>query len=193
MIENLTNFADQAVILPILALAAVGLLVSGWQRATLAWVIVVPGVLFVVLIGKIATIGCAGPMTQSIGLYSPSGHTASAAVVYGGLVALLVRTRWPERVALVSATVVAAVIGASRLLLGVHTVADVLVGAPVGILGAYALIRLAGPPPRRLRFGPVIGVVLLISVLLLHGTHLQAEAEIGKIAWNFGAFGFCRQ
>jgi membrane-associated phospholipid phosphatase len=191
--ESLTNFADQAVILPILALAAVGLLVSGWPRAALAWMTVVPGVLFVVLVGKIATIGCAGPLTESIGLYSPSGHTASAAVVYGGLVALLVRTRWPERVALVSATIVAAVIGASRLLLGVHSVADVLVGAPVGILGAYALIRLAGPPPRQLRFSPVIGVVLLISAVLLHGMHLQAEAEIGKIARNLDAFGFCRQ
>ncbi len=190
MIESLTNFADQAVILPILVLAGIGLLVAGWPRAALAWIIVVPGVLFVVLIGKIVTIGCAGSLTESIGLYSPSGHTASAAVVYGGLVALLVRTKWPERVALISASVVAAVIGASRLALGVHSVADVLVGAPVGIVGAYALIRLAGPPPLRLRFASVIGVVLLICVLLLHGTHLQAEAEIGKFAWNLG---FCRQ
>jgi len=193
VIEGLTNFADQAVILPILALAALGLLVAGWPRAALAWMIVVPGVLFVVLAGKIATIGCAGPLTASIGLSSPSGHTASAAVVYGGLVALLVRTRWPARVALISATIVAAVIGASRLLLGVHTVADVLVGAPVGIIGAYALIRLAGPPPQRLRFFPFIAVVLLASVLLLHGTHLRAEAEIGKVAWNLGVFGFCRR
>jgi membrane-associated phospholipid phosphatase len=193
MIESLTGFADQAVILPVLALAAAGLLVTGWPRAALAWVIVVPGVLFVVLVGKIMTIDCAGPLTQSLGLYSPSGHTASSAVVYGGLVALLVRTRWPERVALISATVVAVVIGASRLALRVHSVADVLVGAPVGILGAYALIRLAGPPPLQLRFRPFIAAALLMCMLLLHGSHLKAEEQIGKMAWDLDVFGICRQ
>ena len=182
MIAALTDFADLAVLLPVWALAGLGLAVMGWRRAALAWGCVVPSVLGGMLLAKLAVTALAGPLTVLLHLRSPSGHTAAAAMVYGGLAGLLLcRTR---RQALLIAGGVAFVIGLSRLALGVHSLMDVLVAAPAGVLGVDVLLRLAGPAPARLRFRPAVLGTLLIAVLALHGTHLHAEYQIRR----WGAF-----
>ncbi|MDE2007851.1 MAG: PA-phosphatase, partial [Rhodospirillales bacterium] len=79
----LTDFADQAVVLPLwLAIGAV-LALSGWRRGAAAWLIAVGATLAAVGIGKLAGISCGPPW-----LRSPSGHTAAAGVVAGGLAVL---------------------------------------------------------------------------------------------------------
>ena len=86
----LTDFADQAVVLPVAGAVLVLLLATGWRRGALAWAGCVSGVLAVMLALKLVTLAC-GWRVPWTGLYSPSGHTAASAVVYGGLLALLIR------------------------------------------------------------------------------------------------------
>ncbi len=79
-----------------------------------------------------------------------------------------------------AALVAAVVIGISRFVLGMHSLAEVVIGALIGLTGAAALLKFAGPPPR-LRTGPLIAVIVMI-VVLFHGLHLPAEAAIRHTA-----------
>jgi membrane-associated phospholipid phosphatase len=76
----------------------------------------------------------------------PSGHAATAVVLYGALGLLLAeRARSPLRAAawLAAAAVMALAIGASRVLLSVHFVSDVAAGFAVGLafLCCCAIVR----------------------------------------------------
>lgn len=71
----------------------------------------------------------------------PSGHAMTAAVVYLTLGALLARTTTRRRLRLYYvglALAVSAVVGATRLYLGVHYPTDVLAGLAAGVLWALA-------------------------------------------------------
>lgn len=173
----LTDFADQAVVLPLAAAIAIGLAACGWRRGALAWIAAVAGTLGIMGVLKLASHAC-GPLLPGLHLRSPSGHTAAAAAVYGGLIALLGR-RFLDRPAWLGAGAVlcAAAIGASRLALGVHSVIEVAIGGIVGVAGAFVLIRLAGRPPPALRPAPLVAAVLAVAVAF-HGFHLPAEAAI---------------
>src|SRR4051794_28433592 len=76
-----------------------------------------------------------GQLAAASGFSFPSGHTTAAAATYAALALLLARGRpWPVRLALgAGAAAVIALVGASRVLLGVHWMTDVLAGAAVGL------------------------------------------------------------
>jgi|WetSurMetagenome_2_1015567.scaffolds.fasta_scaffold416704_2 membrane-associated phospholipid phosphatase len=187
MLRFITDFADQAVVLPVALAVAISWVVAGWRRAALAWSAAVFCVLAVTAFGKMATAAC-GPFDLLPGLRSPSGHTASAAVVYGGLVALLLPVAWERSetwrvtTAAALAGLAAVLFGGTRLLLHVHTRTDVLAGAVVGMAGALLLARLAGPRPAAVRLAVPVGVAL-VTILLFHGGHLHAEERLHDLSF----------
>jgi membrane-associated phospholipid phosphatase len=172
----LTDFADQAVVLPLVAAVALMLAALGWWRQALAWLGVIGITFATILILKLGFLACQ-PVFGSWALRSPSGHAAAAASVAGSLAALLTRRHW---LVLAVATVAAAAIGVSRVELGLHSVPEILLGGAIGIAGASAFSRLAGPPPAR-RPVSLLAVVAVVAVLL-HGTRLPAEAAIWKLS-----------
>jgi membrane-associated phospholipid phosphatase len=175
-VRYLTDFADQAVILPLVVAVAVALAVQGWYRGALVWLLVVAGTFGATLVGKMVFLSCT-PVFGPFDVQSPSGHVAAATVVAGGLAAMLTR----RRASILPAAVLAAImIGISRLVLGAHTLPEVILGALIGLTGAAALLRFAGPPPR-LRIAPLIAVVVVVAVVF-HGLHLPAEAAIRHTA-----------
>ncbi len=185
-----TDFADQAVVLPMAAGVLAALLVTGWRRGALAWAVGVGGVLGTMLVLKLLAMACVRHL-EAAGVGSPSGHTACAAVVYGGLVALLAgpgraRGWWTAG----TAAGFAVAIGATRLALHMHTLADVLVGGPVGVAGALAIWRLAGERPARVRGGWLVGVSAVV-LLGLHGQKLQAESRLHWLALDMWPFDQC--
>lgn len=182
-----TDFADQAVILPLVA--AVALVLSAQRRwhVAAAWLLAIPGVLAVLLMLKIAGYACGwlfpalGP--DQLALRSPSGHVASAAVVFSGIVTLQAGRLRLNAVpaALAVALVTAAVIGATRVQLGAHSVSEVVVAAGVGGAGAMAFAWLSG---RSLlgRSGTPIAAAVMVVLILFHGRHLPAEVIIQSAA-----------
>ena len=177
--EYLTDFADEAVILPFAAIVAVALLAMGWWRGGLAWTVCVGGVLAVMLLLKILFVACAAPLAW-LGIHSPSGHTAAAAIAYGGLILLLGRGRAPLPLLLAAPPLIAVVIGISRLVLHAHVPIEVVVGGIVGVAGACVLVPLAGPRPT-LRSWPVAAASAAV-ILAFHGVRLQAEHTIHALA-----------
>jgi membrane-associated phospholipid phosphatase len=172
-----TDFADQAVVLPVVAAIGIALLAQGWRRGAAAWVVAVAATFAVMLLLKLVFIAC--PVSVGIsGLRTPSGHVAAATVVAGGLAALLLRRPRP---ALSVAVMAAMVIGISRLALGAHSTLEVAVGAGVGLAGALLLIGLSGSVPEHVSARRITTVALLVA-LVFHGLHLPAEAHIRSTA-----------
>ena len=178
----LTDFADQAVILPIAFAVGVALFAQGWRRGAVAWALVIIATFAAMLALKLVFIACSASLGISH-IRTPSGHVAAAAVVAGGLAALLLRRR---SVVLPLAALAAFVIGVSRLSLGAHSPAEVMIGAAVGLAGALALPLLAGPAPKGLDARRV-AVIAVAVVVIFHGMHLPAEAHIRSTAWRFAS------
>jgi len=186
-----TDFADQAVALPVAATVLLALLVLGWRRGALAWAFGVGGVLAVMLVLKLVTFACVWRVPW-IGLSSPSGHTATAAVVYGGLLALLVPPGYRGTLAAaIAGGAFALLFGLTRLALHVHSVPDVIVGAGVGIAGAVILRRLAGHRPPLLS-SPRLALAACAVMLLFHGHRLEAETRIRALALDVWPLSLCR-
>jgi len=170
--QFLTDFGDQAMILPLAVILAFAWAASGWRRGTLAWCMVVPATLAVVLAAKLTALACGG-ILASWQLYSPSGHTASAAVVYGGVLAMLAPRRW-QRVFVWGAPIgVAVVFAVTRVGLRQHTLPDVVVGGLIGVAGAWLLVRAAGLRPRLSPHAfAVLGAALATAIL-----------DLSRIVW----------
>lgn len=178
----LTDFADQAVIIPLVLAVAVALAAQGWRRGALIWLLVVTGTFLATVIFKLMFLACS-PVFGPIDMHSPSGHVAAATVVAGGLAVMLTRRR---ATILPAAVLAAIVIGVSRLILGAHSLPEVVFGALIGLLGAVALLRLAGPPPR-LRITPLVAMIVVVAAVF-HGLHLPAEAAIRHTAFRASQF-----
>lgn len=174
----LTDFADQAVILPLVLAVAIALAAQGWRRGALTWLIVVGATFFATLMFKLMFLSCS-PLFGPMDVHSPSGHVAAATVVSGGLAAMFTRRRTSI---LPAAFLAAVVIGVSRIVLGMHSLSEVIVGALLGLAGAAALMRFAGQPPV-LKPAPLVAVVVIVAALF-HGLHLPAEAAIRHTAFR---------
>lgn len=171
----LTDFADQAVLLPTAVAVGLMLAASGWRRGALAWTVAVGTALAATAALKLAFAACGGLVADDA-LRNPSGHTAAAAATYGGLA--VIAARWPAcrvRPALLAACAISLVIGASRVALGAHTVPEVVLGGAIGIAAAMAFARWSGRPPSTVRGSRVV-LVAAAAALFLHGSHLRAEA-----------------
>ena len=90
----------------------------------------------------------------------PSGHTTAAAGLATALVGSLPRReRWQYALAVGFVALVAA----TRLLLGVHYLVDVLAGVFVGVVGAWLGLRFEGWRPRI----AVVGTILVAGIALV--------------------------
>jgi membrane-associated phospholipid phosphatase len=176
-VQFLSDFADQQVMLPLGFALAVALAVAGWKRGALAWIGIIVGVLGSLTVLKIVLLACGWRWSHGE-LNSPSGHTASAALFYGGFALLVLRPGGIARAVLFLAPpALAVVVGFSRIELHNHTVAEVVVGAMLGVAGAFLLPLLAGTPPARLPLRWLLPPAVLV-VVLLHGHRLQAESVL---------------
>jgi membrane-associated phospholipid phosphatase len=116
-------------------------------------------------------------LADSSGFSYPSGHTASAAATYAAIALVLGRGRpWRVKAWLgIAAAVVALAVGASRVLLGVHWLTDVVGGAALGF-GWFAVCSIA------------FGGALLRFGAPVERIEAQVEAEAARTAgdWRGG-------
>jgi membrane-associated phospholipid phosphatase len=174
----LTDFADQAVVLPLIATVALALGILGWHRGAVGWLAAVGASFTSVVVLKLGFLDCADTVGLPL-LRSPSGHTAAAAVIVGGFAVLFGCGRLTT---LAAAVLGAMVIGATRIALGMHSLPEVIVGGAVGVAGAVGFAFIAGRTPR-LRLQWVFAAVAIVA-LLLHGRHLDAEPRIRLVAFS---------
>lgn len=112
----------------------------------------------------------------------PSGHALGSTVVWGALAALA--DRWTRNRRVLAAATVVVVVAATRVLLGVHFVGDVVAGVAAGLAFLAGVLWLARDHPTR-AFA-IAGVVALGAVAL--GGGVDAVAALGAatgagLAW----------
>lgn len=124
------------------------------------------------------------PLATADGYALPSGHALQSTVVYGTL-ALAAETgrRWRR---VLAAGALVGIIAASRVLLGVHYLLDVLAGVAVGVVLLGATWHVAARRPGR---ALLIAVALALGAVLLAGFALQPLAILGgaigaRLAWG---------
>jgi membrane-associated phospholipid phosphatase len=115
----------------------------------------------------------------------PSGHAVAAVVVYGGL--LTARDRLDDRRAVVGVAVLVALIGLSRVVLGMHYLGDVVVGAALGVTLLAVCTRVVGDDPTR-----GFALAAFASVPALVVSSLGAEALLAFGGSLGGALGSVR-
>jgi len=191
---GVTNFGDQAIVLPLAVGVALVFALSGWRRGALAWTSAIGGTFALIVLLKLHFFAC-GPVSPGASFGNPSGHTAAAAAVYGALAAVIARSirddrRWALLCAVVIGVFLAAVIGETRLILDMHSMAEVVVGGAIGVGGAASFVLLAGPPSHLVRIERVVATGLL-AMAMLYGYRLSAEAAIKSVAASLEPFSRC--
>ena len=179
----LTDFADQGVVLPLIAAVAITLVLSGHRRLACGWIAATGGVLGAMLLLKVVcyTCGLLIPALNlpQLGLVSPSGHVAAACIAYSGIVALMTAGQRHAacRFACLTAVGVAAIVGTTRVELGDHSWGEVAIGAAVGIAGAVGFTMFAARPGGRVSSMALLSTILPV-LLICHGMHFTIEHAI---------------
>lgn len=144
----LTELGSFYVLVPVTAAGALWLAVQRrFRTALLLLLITLSGRLFVEL-QKVQTARLRPEEHEQLvavqSLSFPSAHAANSTMVYLGL-ALLLTSTFPRRAfALWAAAWLALLIGASRIVLGVHWPSDVIAGWAFGLFWTLLLLRLFG-------------------------------------------------
>lgn len=188
----ITDFGDPGVLAPIAILIFVLLLIGGQRRTALAWLMLLGGGLGLIVVLKLSLADCHPPSLWAA-IRTPSGHTASATLIYGGLFALLGAG---VGLTVLAAAGVAMLIGLTRLILHAHLAGEAIVGGGIGVLGT-GLLAVAVPYLGRRGiaanpFGLNLLVIALALALALHGVHWRLEPKIRYVSHHYWPFRVCR-
>jgi membrane-associated phospholipid phosphatase len=178
----LTAFADQGVMVPMSLAMTLVLWALGWPQGAKGWLIATVGTLTAIVAAKIIFYIFTGYMPFH--LVSPSSHAAAGAMVYGSLLALVLRGgRAGVRTAIVTSSLFAIGFSATRLKIGAHSNSEVIVGSILGILGTIAFVKIAGRMPTSVNRLRLAGATALV-VLALYGHRWDGETMIRTATSN---------
>ena len=166
----MTDFGDSALLIP-LAVAMLLWLVLGDWRSTVWWAIAVGFCVGVTALLKIFFHGC--PLASD--MRSPSGHTAFSVLVYGAIAFVTaIRAEGLHRILTIffGACLILA-IAASRLILQVHSFAEVSLGLAIGLVSLILFARIYKKSANAQVWPLLVSCGILMA--LLHGRELHAE------------------
>jgi membrane-associated phospholipid phosphatase len=171
IIKFISDFGDLAVLLPIAAAIQVWLLrASEARRPAAIWAI---SLLF--CCGTTALLKIYFSACPYGGISSPSGHAALSVFVYGGLSVVGARARRFLKFVLPAAGVgLAVAILVTRVILGAHTIAEVMIGSAIGVMALVPFVETVIRHPVPSPTSSLIIVIILIA-LILHDNDVHLE------------------
>ncbi len=180
--DIITHFGDNGFLVAMIAVSSIYLLMNG-ARKTAAYVVIGPVcVAAAVLVLKLLFIGCS--QQQAMAVYSPSGHAAMAAIVLGSLavVASLPLSGLSRLVPFAAVLPLIAGVSISRVVLGMHSLKEVVMGLVLGAIfcaGGFFLVGRDMPAPPKPK---VFYVLVLGAGVLFFGVHVPVEGLIENAA-----------
>lgn len=186
IIDLLTTFGAQSLILPFIAAVAATLWLAGARREAWIWTLATCAVLFTMLILKLLFLPC-GHLIPEWHLRSPSGHAASAFAVYGSFAVLearLKQAQWQKIIILALGFIFAAGIAVSRVVIGAHTTQEVLLGTLVGLAAPMIIFwKIRTPTPSAVASPLLLALALpIVLFMIFNGRTLPVENHILAIA-----------
>jgi membrane-associated phospholipid phosphatase len=182
LLKRFTDFGDPTLLL----LGGLGVFFYLWsddERRVLAgsWALAFGLCVFLTIASKVAFL-IGGTQPRSFGLRSPSGHVAIGTGFYGCCALMLAagRSQAARVLICVGTVMLVGMLAASRIMLGLHTVPEIVVAF---VIGAFCLVvfgvHLSGGQPIMLNAGQVIALLLLIGVA--HSSHVDGESLIRRL------------
>lgn len=181
-ISFISDLGDSAILVPLslLLVAALWRYQSWSAAASFVWAAGFCATVMFIL--KVSFLTC-GSAWQA-GILSPSGHTSMSTTVYGALAMVSARQapQWRRPLIVAAGGLLIMVIALSRVMLGMHSPPEVILGLLVGIiaLGIFAF-RYFQLTPAALNL-PLFLSATCVVLLILHGAHLPAEQLIRHLA-----------
>ncbi len=180
----LTRLGEAQILLPAALLAALALLRRAEARPLLArWVALLGAATLVTIATKVAFIGW-GIGWAEVNFTGVSGHAMFAAAVYPLLLGVLASgaPRSGRLFAIFAASMLALLVGVSRVVVGAHSVSEVIAGLLVGggvSAGALAIVRL---PPRLIGRAIPAVVALWLMVMPAHAPASRSHSVVTKLS-----------
>lgn len=179
-VHTITRFGELAVLLPLSTMLFAVLWGCESKQAAVAFLRALAACLFAMAVLKLFFLSCR--VGTNAGMVGPSGHAAASTMVLGSL-AVVVCSRiagtWRIAAALAVIAMVAA-IATSRVMVGVHSISEVVVGTLVGFFTLFWFFRTY----RRLEHPPLnvalLSVAAIAMLVLLNGAHLPVETILRK-------------
>lgn len=182
LLHVITDLGDAALLLPASAAVLAYLLYIRSTRTASIWATTLALCVTLTVLGKLALYTCASDLYWT-DLRSPSGHT-SISVTFYGCCALMMgvdKERWTRLLLAGAGAATAMAIAASRVLLGAHTITDVIVGSAIGVFCvAWFASRYVTAPRSPLPWASAV-VALALAAVLMHGRHWTIEATIAHV------------
>jgi len=189
----ITNLGDSGLLTVLAFLASLYLYLVKSHRAALALTSALLSCLVVMTLLKIGFRSC-HRLVPTLDIVSPSGHAAMAAAIIGTLAVIFASTfkGWRKNLALLFAFGLIGTIAASRVILGAHTINEVLMGITIGLtitLGAFLFLKGAPQVPFKARY---LAATSSVAVILLYGSRTPAEDFLISLVQTLKlSFHFC--
>lgn len=162
----ITHLGDSSLLAPSATIIAIWLLLEQRTRLFWYWSILLAGALALVAASKIAFFAC-GFGIQALNFTGFSGHSTFSMALWPVAALLLVQRQhsWVQVLGVGAGYVLALLIGASRLVLHLHSLTEVLAGCVLGALVSISFIWVAGTPSRPLlnRWLLALGLCVLVG------------------------------
>jgi membrane-associated phospholipid phosphatase len=185
LLVTITDLGDVAVVTAVALVTAAQL--ARWGNRSAAWTLLFALASAAVGIGflKLIFIGC-GAELFNLRISSPSGHAALSSAVFGVIGAIFARSlqSWLRLVPALLAVLLVGAITTTRVVLGMHSIDEVLVGLVVGgavLLAALGLLRMEIPTARPLRLRR-LSMLVAFTLVLTDGINAPAEQLIRSSA-----------
>lgn len=193
LLSAVTNLGDTAFLTACVVVILAGLLLAGSRREAAVYALAFLAAGGVIGFLKLTFNGCHVLVPGLPDLRSPSGHAAMTAAAFG-IAALIVCRRLeglPRGLVAAAAATLILAIAVSRVVLGFHTVAEILAGLAVGgAMIAFAASGLSGSAKPRLSHG--LPAAVAVAAAVAYGSRLSAEGLIREVALLLNrSFGIC--
>ena len=181
--EFVTSFGDAGLMVPTAIIIGVWLYIAQGRGAALLWLGLFSAAGLLVIATKVAFLGF-GLGSRRFDFTGISGHAMMSMAVFPVTLQLMGGTRRPAKrwLLLPLGIVLAAVIGVSRVQIGVHSVSEVVIGIVVGGSVALFFSLTAKLPAERMKTVPVISAVLLAVFLAGYGRPAPSQDMITRLA-----------
>jgi membrane-associated phospholipid phosphatase len=182
--QLITRFGEAQILLPAALLAALALLRRPETRSlALWWIVSLSVALLLTTASKVAFIGW-GIGWPELNFTGISGHAMVAAAVYPLLLGALAAhvPRLDRRVALAAAGAIALLVGVSRVVLGEHSVSEVLAGLLVGGAASAATLDLARLQRTVINPAIPVAVALWLALMPSLGPASQTHSAVTRLS-----------
>jgi membrane-associated phospholipid phosphatase len=180
----ITRLGEAQIVVPLTLLIAVSHARSPEPRTdALRWIALLGVAVLVTAISKVAFIGW-GIGSATLNFTGISGHTMFASAVYPPLFSAMTHgtSRRNHVLAIAGGCVVALLVGVSRVLLGTHSVSEVIAGGIVGGLVSYAVLGRVPPAPTHLRSAILATAALWLTLMPTASPAVETHSIVTRFA-----------